>query len=123
MPGRESCVVACQRSRWVSSFPPGCSNGSLVLEGLLWAILFEYAYHRFLLHLPGTFFARRHLQHHASVGTATEAEHVNLGGSPVWVVAMFAINGLPVVAVDLPLGLGMSPGMLLAFAVYFITVE
>src|SRR5438128_1578351 len=39
--------------------------------GLLWASLFEYAYHRFLLHLPGTFFARRHLQHHASVGTLT----------------------------------------------------
>ena len=29
------------------------------VAGLLWAILFEYAYHRFLLHLPGTFFARR----------------------------------------------------------------
>ena len=28
--------------------------------GLLWASLFEYAYRRFLLHLPGTFFARRH---------------------------------------------------------------
>ena len=99
--------------RWLAGF----------VVGLLWASLFEYSYHRFLLHLPGTFFARRHLEHHATVGTATEAEHVNLGGSPVWVVAMFAINGLPVVAVDLPLGLGMSPGMLLAFAVYFITVE
>ena|SRR2546426_3067129 len=91
--------------------------------GLLWASWFEYAYHRFLLHLPGTFFARRHLGHHASVGTLTEAEHVNLGSSPIWVVALFAINGLPVVIADLLFRLGIAPGILLAFAVYFIMVE
>jgi hypothetical protein len=60
--------------------------------GLLWATLFEYAYHRFLLHLPGTFFARRHLEHHASVGTPTEAEHVNFGSSPIWVVALLRLT-------------------------------
>jgi len=49
--------------KWIAGF----------VVGLLWASLFEYAYHRFLLHLPGTFFARRHLEHHASVGTLTEA--------------------------------------------------
>jgi hypothetical protein len=41
--------------RWVAGFG----------VGFLWASLFEYAYHRLLLHLPGTFFARRHLEHHA----------------------------------------------------------
>jgi hypothetical protein len=91
--------------------------------GLLWASLFEYAYHRFLLHLPGTFFARRHLEHHASVGTPTEAEHVNFGSSPIWVVALFVINGIPVMAADPLLGWRIAPGMLLAFAFYFITVE
>ena len=91
--------------------------------GLLWASLFEYAYHRFLLHLPRTFFGRRHLEHHASVGTPTEAEHVNLGSSPIWVIALFAINGVPVVIADLLFGLGMAPGIFLAFAFYFITVE
>ena len=91
--------------------------------GLLWASLFEYAYHRFLLHLPGTFFARRHLQHHASVGTLTEAEHVNLGSSSIWVVTLFAINGLPVVIADLLFGLRIVPGIFLAFTIYFITVE
>jgi hypothetical protein len=99
--------------RWVAGF----------VVGLLWASLFEYSYHRFLLHLPGTFFARRHLEHHATVGTATEAEHVNLGGSPVWVVAMFAINGVPVVILDALLGLRMAPGMLIAFSAYFLTTE
>jgi Fatty acid hydroxylase superfamily len=91
--------------------------------GLLWASLFEYVYHRFLLHLPGNFFARGHLQHHATVGTATEAEHVNLGGAPIWVVAMFAINGVPVVIVNALLGLQIAPGMLVAFSVYFLTTE
>jgi Fatty acid hydroxylase superfamily len=99
--------------RWLAGF----------VVGLLWASLFEYSYHRFLLHLPGTFFARRHLEHHATVGTATEAEHVNLGGSPVWVVAMFAINGLPVVVLDALLGLRIAPGMLVAFSAYFLTTE
>jgi fatty acid hydroxylase family protein len=93
------------------------------IAGLLWASWFEYAYHRFLLHLPGTFFARRHLEHHASVGTPTEAEHVNFGSSPVWVVALFAVNGVPMVAGNLLLGIEMAPGILLAFAVYYIAVE
>jgi hypothetical protein len=94
-----------------------------LVAGLLWATWFEYAYHRFLLHLPGTFFPRPHLEHHASVGTPTEAEHVNFGSSPVWVVALFAINGVPMVAVNLLLRLRMAPGILLAFAVYYIVVE
>lgn len=55
------------------------------IVGLLWANAFEYVYHRFLLHLPKTFLAQRHLEHHASVGKPTEAEHVNFGSSPLWV--------------------------------------
>jgi len=99
--------------KWVGGF----------VAGLLWANLFEYAYHRFLLHLPGTFFAKRHLGHHASVGTLTEAEHVNLGSSPVWVVALFAINGLPVVIAEFLFRFGIAPGIFVGFAVYFVTVE
>ena len=93
------------------------------IAGLLWANGFEYAYHRFLLHLPRTFFAQRHLEHHASVGTPTEAEHVNFGSSPLWVAAIFVINGVPIAAVDFLLRLHMTPGILPAFAVYFIVVE
>ncbi len=99
--------------RWLAGF----------VVGFVWASLFEYAYHRFLLHLPGTFFARRHLEYHASVGTPTEAEHVNLGSSPIWVVALFAINGLPVVIADLLFRFGIAPGIFVGFSVYFITVE
>ena len=71
----------------------------------------------------GTFFAKRHLEHHASVGTLTEAEHVNLGSSPIWVVALFLINGLPVVIADFLFRFGIAPGIFVGFSVYFITVE
>jgi len=109
----------------IGTFLPTSFGGWLVgfVVGLLWANLFEYAYHRFLLHLPGTFFGKRHLGHHASVGTLTEAEHVNLGSSPIWVVALFAANGLPAVIADLLFRLGIAPGIFVGFSVYFITVE
>jgi Fatty acid hydroxylase superfamily len=99
--------------RWLTGF----------VIGLLWATLFEYSYHRFLLHLPGTFFARRHLEHHASVGTLTEPEHVNLGSSPIWVVALFAINGLPVLLAFCLFNSAIAPGIFVGFSVYFIIVE
>jgi hypothetical protein len=94
-----------------------------IAVGLLWANAFEYVYHRFLLHLPGNFLARRHLVHHATVGTATEAEHVNLGGSPLWVALLFVFNSVPVVVVDLVAGFGVAPGVLLGFTIYFLAVE
>jgi hypothetical protein len=120
-----AALCGCLPAVAIGTFLPTGFGRWLVgfVVGLLWANLFEYAYHRFLLHLPGTFFAKRHLGHHASVGTLTEAEHVNLGSSPVWVVALFAINGFPVVIADLLSRLGIAPGMLLAFSAYLITVE
>ena len=94
-----------------------------LIAGILWANAFEYAYHRYLLHLPGSFFGKRHLQHHASIGTPREAEHVNLGGSWVWVLVMFAANGIPLIAADLFLRLGVAAAMLLGFSIYFVVVE
>ncbi|MBI2957000.1 MAG: sterol desaturase family protein [Acidobacteria bacterium] len=91
--------------------------------GLLWANAFEYLYHRYLLHLSGHLLAARHLQHHATVGTPEEAEHVNLGGTPLWVVLLFAVNGAPVVAAEALLGLGVGSGVLAGFSVYFLAVE
>ena len=91
--------------------------------GFVWANFFEYAYHRFFLHLPGTFLAHKHLEHHASVGTPTEAEHLNLGGSPIWVSLLFAVNAVPVVIVESLLRLSVAPGMLVAFTTYFVVTE
>jgi Fatty acid hydroxylase superfamily len=93
------------------------------LIGLVWANGFEYAYHRFLLHKAGTLFARNHLVHHASVGSLTEAEDLNLGSSPAWVALLFMVNGVPVVTLDLLFAMGTSPGTLLGFVVYMLLVE
>jgi fatty acid hydroxylase family protein len=100
-------------ARWLVGF----------LAGLFWANGFEYAYHRFLLHKPGTLFARNHLVHHASVGTPTEAEDLNLGGSPLWILLLFVANGVPTIALDVLFQLKIVPGMLLGFVVYVLLVE
>jgi hypothetical protein len=102
-----------QAGRWVIGF----------LVGLLWANGFEYVYHRCLLHLPRSFLGRRHLGHHMAVGSLTEAEHVNLGGSPLWVALLFILNGVPVITLDLLFGLGVASGMLVAFSLYVVVVE
>ena len=93
------------------------------LIGMVWANGFEYAYHRFLLHKPGTLFARNHLVHHASVGTPTEAEDLNLGGSPLWILLLFVANGVPTIALDVLFRLKIAPGMLMGFVVYVLLVE
>lgn len=120
-------AVACSvlPAMWLVGIVPLTATGVLAgfLLGLLWANFFEYALHRWLLHLPRSFLMREHLRHHASVGTSAEADYVNLGGSPVYIVLLFLINGAPFVATDLALGLGISPSMLLAFAAYMIAEE
>lgn len=93
------------------------------LAGLVWANGFEYLYHRYLLHLPRNFLSLGHLQHHSSVGTPLEPDHVNLGSSPFWVAILFAINEPLVLAFALPFHLGIAPGMFLGFVVYQIAVE
>jgi hypothetical protein len=93
------------------------------LAGAVWANAFEYFYHRFLLHFPRGLLAARHREHHITVGTPAEAEHVNLGDSPRWIVALFALNGLPVAAAELLLQTGLASGMLAGFVVYFVGVE
>ncbi len=91
--------------------------------GLVWANAFEYAYHRWLLHWPSSSFGRGHLLHHASVGQPNEPEHVGLGGSPLAVLGLFVANGTPLAALALALHASFAPGMMIAFAAYFIVVE
>ncbi|HEY1273142.1 MAG TPA: sterol desaturase family protein [Terriglobales bacterium] len=104
---------------------PGTSSRWLIglLAGVVWANGFEFAYHKYLLHAPRTFFARKHLQHHATVGMPNQAEHLLLGGSPVWIVLLFVVNGLPVIALDLLLHLRIAPGMFVGFVAYVLVVE
>jgi hypothetical protein len=58
-----------------------------------------------------------------SAATSTEAEHVNLAGSPLWVSLLFAVNLIPAAVVDLVFRFLIAPGVLLAFTIYLIVTE
>lgn len=94
-----------------------------LIAGLVWGNAFEYAYHRWLLHRPRSSLARGHLEHHAKVGTPEEPEHTSLGKSPWHIAGLFASNGIIVIAIDLLLGLGITPGIFVGWTVYLITAE
>lgn len=94
-----------------------------VLIGCLWGNAFEYAYHRWLLHLPGGALSKGHLEHHASIGKPNEPEHVSLGASPLHVALLFAGNGIVAIGLDLALGLRVAPGIFLGWAVYLVITE
>jgi len=91
--------------------------------GFLWANLFEYSLHRWILHVPSTYAFEGHLLHHASIGMPHEPLYVNLGGTAIHVVMMFAGNGAPVVAADGLLHRSFAPGVLVSFSLYFILTE
>ncbi|HXE89802.1 MAG TPA: sterol desaturase family protein [Terriglobales bacterium] len=99
--------------------------------GFLWANFFEYALHRWLLHWAGSYPGEGHMLHHRSLGKPEEPLYVNLGGRAIFVVAMFVVNGVPVVLLDrlvfsqagFFLHAGFAPGMLVAFSLYFIVTE
>jgi hypothetical protein len=94
-----------------------------VMVGLLWGNAFEYAYHRWLLHRPRSSFGRGHLEHHMYVGTPGEPEHVSLGRRPFHISLLFASNGIIVMALDLILGLRVTPGIFVGWTVYLIMAE
>ncbi len=94
-----------------------------LIIGLIWANGFEYCYHRWLLHRPRSDFGKGHREHHAQIGTPEEAEHVNLGRSPLDIVLMFAINAAVMIPLDLLLHLWLAPGIFAAWTVYVIAAE
>jgi len=94
-----------------------------LIAGFIWANFFEYALHRWIMHVRGSFGFEGHLLHHASVGQANEPLHVNLGGKASYVIGMFAGNGAPVVIADWFLRWGFAPGVLVSFSLYFLLTE
>ncbi len=94
-----------------------------LVVGVVWANAFEYSYHRWLLHRPRSGFSKGHREHHAQIGTPEEAEHVNLGRSPLDIVLMFASNGMVVLAIDFLLRLWISPGIFVGWTLYLIAAE
>lgn len=65
------------------------------IVGLIWGNAFEYVYHRWLLHQPRSLLGAGHHEHHAHLGTPDEAEHVALISSPLNIVLLFVVNGVP----------------------------
>ena len=94
-----------------------------LIVGLLYANLFEYVLHRYLLHWGQGFLVGRHALHHDSAGTPQEPRYVNFATSPWVVVLLFASNALPVFALEHLLHLGLAPGMLAGFTLYFVLYE
>jgi hypothetical protein len=92
--------------------------------GLIWGNAFEYAYHRFLLHRPRTQHGAAHQEHHAQIGTPTEAEFVALISSPLNIVLLFVINGVPAFLISFLLGQqGILCGVFIGWSVYLILCE
>jgi len=92
--------------------------------GLIWGDAFEYVYHRWLLHRPRGPLGTEHHQHHVQIGTPEQAEHVALISSPLNIVLLFVINGIPAFLVASRLGLqGVLSGIFMGWAVYLIVTE
>jgi hypothetical protein len=94
-----------------------------LLLGLVYANAFEYALHRFLLHWGEGLLVRRHALHHDSGGAPEEARYVNFATSPLVVVLVFALNALPVFALQRLWHAGLAVGMFGGFTIYYILYE
>jgi hypothetical protein len=95
-----------------------------LIVGLIWGNAFEYLYHRWLLHRSASALGAEHREHHAQIGTPEQAEHVALITSPVNIVLMFVINGVPAFLVTSLIGLrGILSGLFIGWAVYLIATE
>lgn len=110
------------------SFYPASGSWFLVfaglIVGLIWGNAFEYVYHRLLLHRPRSPLRTGHLEHHAQLGTPEEAEHVALISSPLNIVLLFVINGVPAFLIASLMGLwGILCGVLIGWTVYVMVTE
>jgi len=104
-------------SGWIgwSRWPLG-----LVL-GLLYSNAFEYVMHRVLLHGTTGYLHQGHERHHITWGREDEGLYVRFG-PPVAVVALLAVNSLPLALLD-RLGAGIGGGALIAFVAYYALYE
>jgi len=94
------------------------------IAGLIWGDAFEYVYHRWLLHRPRSPLGTGHHEHHAQIGTSQQAEHVALISSPLNIVLLFVINGVPAFLVAARMGQwGILSGVFLGWTVYLIVTE
>ena len=94
------------------------------IVGLIWGDAFEYVYHRWLLHRPRSPLGNGHHEHHAQIDTPEQAEHVALISSPLNILLLFVINGVPAFLVASRMGLrGALSGLFLGWTAYLIVTE
>ncbi|MFB3921240.1 MAG: sterol desaturase family protein [Terriglobia bacterium] len=105
-------------------FPPrGAASAWGFVIGLVYANLFEYALHRFILHAREGLLAQTHGVHHRTWRAPDESLYVNFARSPWIVMLLFGGNALPVLAAEWLMRLGFAAAMIVAFVPYFIVVE
>jgi sterol desaturase/sphingolipid hydroxylase (fatty acid hydroxylase superfamily) len=94
------------------------------IVGLIWGDAFEYVYHRWLLHRPRSPLGTEHHEHHVQIGTPEQAEHVALVSSPLNILLLFVINGVPSFLLASRLGYrGILSGVFIGWSVYLIVTE
>lgn len=90
------------------------------IAGLIWADFFEYIYHKEILHWAGSRFESGHRQHHAR---PCDEDHLPLGSGPLYVAALFIINGAPVLVFDILFHTHVLPGALTGYVLFFWVTE
>ena len=92
--------------------------------GLIWGDAFEYVYHRWLLHRPRSPLGTQHHEHHVQIGTPEQAEYVALISSPLNILLLFVINGVPAFLISSQIGFrGILPGIFMGWSIYLIVTE
>lgn len=94
-----------------------------VFAGLLYANVFEYLFHRFLLHSANDLFAPLHARHHQTWGEDSEGLHVTFGDSPDSVVLLLCLNAIPFMLLEWLAGPGLGAGVVLGLVAYWIAME
>lgn len=99
------------------------------LAALVYCLGFEYVYHRFFQHDPGSTFAMKHANHHRTYrdpekcATTPCVDNLDFGGHPIFIVALFVGNGAPVLFVDFLFHTHWLASVMLVYVSFFWFLE
>jgi hypothetical protein len=91
--------------------------------GFVYANLFEYCLHRFVLHRGRGIFFETHMLHHTTLNSPEGPRYVNFSRNPWGVVGLFAVNAVPFLLLEWVFRIGWTAGIFAAFALYYIAFE
>jgi len=114
-------VLACVSLHFSSQSVVGVFGG--FLAGLLYANVFEYCLHRFVLHAGHGIFREQHMLHHMTLNSPEAPRYVNFSRNPLGVVALFFANAAPFFFLQWLFRDGWTAGVFASFAVYYIAFE